>query len=230
MIDSRYIKFSNLRDAMTVILGRHGVPASGVTALGSASMPALKYVMLTFPDRTLYGGETISTGIYDLEVIWTPGHAMGHICLYEPKNKLLFSGDHILPSITSNISSHVQSGDNPLGDYIQALHKLEHTSVSRVLPAHEEVFTDLQGRIKELVIHHDERKDEIRQTIVEKPVSAYEISSQITWNTAGSTWDQLPPLHKRAAVMETVAHLECMRWEGRVRRITEGDSFLYGTV
>jgi len=215
---------------MAVILGRHGVPASGANAMGSASMPALKYVMLTFPDRTLFGGETISTGIYDMEVIWTPGHAMGHICLYEPKNKLLFSGDHILPSITSNISSHVQSGDNPLGDYIQALHKLEHMSVSRVLPAHEEVFTDLQGRIKELVIHHDERKDEIKQTIVEKPVSAYEISSQITWNTAGSTWDQLPALHKRAAVMETVAHLECMRWEGRVRRITEGDSIIYGTA
>jgi len=230
MIDSRYIKFSNLQDAMTVILGHHGVPASGLPAMGSASMPALKYVMVTFPDRTLYGGETISTGIYDLEVIWTPGHAMGHICLYEPKNRLLFSGDHILPTITSNISYHVQSGDNPLGDYIGALHKLEHISVSRVLPAHEDVFTDLRSRINELIIHHDERKDEIRQAIADKPLNAYEISSYISWNTEGSTWEQLPPLHKRAAVTETIAHLECMRWEGGVKRITEGDSILYGTV
>ena len=118
LIESRYVKFSDLRDKMSVMLARHGVPPLNLSALESASMPALQFVTVTFPDHVLYGGEIISTGVYDLEVIWTPGHPPGHICLYEPRNRFLFSGDHILPCITPNVSYHVQSGDNPLGDYI----------------------------------------------------------------------------------------------------------------
>ena len=190
-------------------------------------MPALEFVTVTFPDRVLYGGETISTGTYDLDVIWTPGHSPGHICLYEPLNQLLFSGDHILPSTTPNVSYHIQSGDNPLGDYISALHKLQNLPVTKVLPAHEHLFTDLPGRIEQIVNHHDKRKTEIQQAMGKEPRRAYEISSQITWNVPGLIWEQFPPLHKRGAVTETIAHLECMRWEGKVKRITKGDSISY---
>ena len=190
-------------------------------------MPALEFVSVTFPDRVLYGGEIISTGVYDLEIIWTPGHSPGHICLYELRNQFLFSGDHILPCITSNVGYHVQSGDNPLGDYIYALHKLENLPVTKVLPAHEHIFTDLPGRIQQIVDHHDKRKAEIQKAIAEEPHNAWEISPHITWDIPGLVWEQLPPLHRRAAVTETIAHLECMRWEGRVRKIIEGDSVYY---
>ena len=61
--------------------------------------------------------------------------------------QLLFAGDHILPQITPNVSYHVQSGDNPLGDYLYALRKLQNTPVTKVLPAHEHLFADLPGRM-----------------------------------------------------------------------------------
>ena len=32
-------------------------------------------------------------GDFDLEVLHTPGHTMGSVCLFERKNKILFSGD-----------------------------------------------------------------------------------------------------------------------------------------
>jgi len=228
LIDSRYIKFSELQHKVGAMLSRHGVPSIELSALGSSSMPALEFVRITFPDSTLYGGEIISTGVYDLEVIWTPGHSMGHICLYEPRNKLLFSGDHILPHITTNVSYHVESGDNPLGDYLYSLHKLEHLPVEKILPAHEDIFADLRGRITELDEHHNNRQAEIQQAIRKGTCSAYEISSQITWNIPDLDWDNLPPLHKRIAVMETIAHLECMRWEGKVQRIIEDDFVMFG--
>ncbi|MFC1971223.1 MBL fold metallo-hydrolase [Chloroflexota bacterium] len=226
LIESRYVKFSELRDKMSILLQRHGVPPLNLSALESASMPALEFVRVTFPDHVLYGGETISTGHYDLEVIWTPGHSPGHICLYEPNHQLLFSGDHILPSITSNISYHVQSGDNPLGDYVNALHKLENLPVARVLPAHEDAFSDLRSRIDQIIIHHNKRKAEIQKVIANEPCNAWGISPQITWDTS-TPWDQLPPLHKRSAVTEVVAHLESMRWKGRVRRIVKDNSASY---
>jgi glyoxylase-like metal-dependent hydrolase (beta-lactamase superfamily II) len=226
LIESRYVKFSELRDKMSALLEYHGVPPLDLSALEDASMPALQFVTVTFPDRVLYGGEIVSTGIYDLEVIWTPGHSPGHICLYEPQNQLLFSGDHILPVITPNISYHVQSGDNPLGDYIYALHKLENLPVAKILPAHEDIFSDLRNRIEHIIVHHDRRKAEIQQVVANEPHNAWEISPQITWDTP-TPWDQLPPLHKRSAVAEVIAHLECMRREGRVWRIVEGNHASY---
>jgi glyoxylase-like metal-dependent hydrolase (beta-lactamase superfamily II) len=228
LIDSRYIKFSALQRKMGAMLSRYGVPSLELSALESSSMPALEFVRITFPDSTLYGGEIIATGRYNLEVIWTPGHSMGHICLYEPRNQLLFSGDHILPNITTNVSYHVESGDNPLGDYLYSLHKLENLPVEKILPAHEDIFTGLRGRITELEEHHNNREAEIQQAILKGTRSAYEISSQITWNIPDLDWDNLPPLHKRIAVMETIAHLECMRWEGKVQRIVEDDFLMFG--
>lgn len=227
LIEPRYVRFSELMDKMGVMLQRHGVPPLDLSALESASMPALQFVTVAFPDHVLYGGEILGTGIYDLEVIWTPGHSPGHICLYEPKNQLLFSGDHILPRTTPNVSYHVQSGDNPLGDYLYALQKLQNLPVAKVLPAHEHIFDDLQSRIEQIVKHHNRRRSEIRQAIAKEPHSAYDISSKITWDVE-LVWEQFPPLQRRFAVMETVAHLEWMRWEGIVWRIVTDNSIWYG--
>ena len=227
LIESRYVKFSELRDAMANMLQHHGVPSSDLLTLGEASFPALQFVTVTFPDRVLYGGEIISTGFYDLEIIWTPGHSPGHICLYEPQNQLLFAGDHILPNISPNVSYHVQSGDNPLGDFIYALQKIQNLQVTKVLPAHEHIFTDLRSRIEQIFEHHNKRKTEIKQAIINGYHNSYEISSQITWDVPGLSWEQFPPLHKRSAVTETIAHLECMRWEGSIKRIIKENSVSY---
>jgi len=230
LLESRYIRFADLQRQMGVLLRRHGVADMDVRALQMASMPAMEFVTLTMPDEPLYGGEVLNTGLYNLEVIWTPGHSPGHICLYEPQNQLLFAGDHILPQITPNVSYHVQSGDDPLGCYIYALQKLQKLPVTKVLPAHEHVFTDLPGRINEIFRHHDRRKEEMRRLIKDEPVGAYEISSHITWDIPELTWKQFSPQIQRAAVMETIAHLEYMRLEGTVTRVDEDGLLLYRAV
>jgi hypothetical protein len=117
--------------------------------------------------------------------------------------------------------------DNPLGDYIGALNKLRHLPAKKVLAAHQDIFEDLVCRINQLIAHHEKRKEEIAMVIEGEPKQAYEISSRVTWDTAGEGWETLSPLHKRAAVLETVAHLECMRWEGKVKRIIESDNIVY---
>jgi glyoxylase-like metal-dependent hydrolase (beta-lactamase superfamily II) len=227
LIESRYIKFSELQDKMATLMKRHGVPESLLPSLKSASMPTLNFVTVTLPDRCLYGGEIISTGKFELEIIVTPGHSPGHICLYEQEKRLLFAGDHILPVITPNISYHVQSGDNPLGDYLNALRKIQFLSVDKVLPAHQHIFTDLPGRIKEIIQHHDDRKNEIKAIISNKPETAYEIASKLVWKTPELNWERFSDHLKRAAVTETLAHLECMRWEGYVQRIARDDTVVY---
>ena len=227
-IEPRYIRFADLTKKMSTLLNQHGVSPPELHDLDSASMAALQFVTVTLPDEPLYGGEVINTGVYELEVIGTPGHSPGHICLYEPENRLLFTGDHILPNITTNISYHVQSGENPLGDYIYNLRKLENLEVASVLPGHEDPFNDLRGRISQIVEHHEQRKREVCQVIKTGPRAAWEIAALVTWNLPGLTWNQFPPLQKRIALTETIAHLECLRWEGRVRRIVQNKQIIYG--
>jgi glyoxylase-like metal-dependent hydrolase (beta-lactamase superfamily II) len=226
MIETRYLNVGELNDKMTQMLHSHGVPLINSTELKSDYLPDVSSILVTFPDHILYGGEVIHTGIFDLEVIWTPGHSPGHICLYEPQNKFLFSGDHILPVITPNISFNVLSGDNPLGTYLYALNKLRNLQVKKVLPGHENPFTNLRKRIKQIYDHHEKRKVEVQNAIKEKPHNAWEISSQISWNTPVD-WEDLSPLHMRSAVTETIAHLELLRCEGKALRIYKDQTIYY---
>jgi glyoxylase-like metal-dependent hydrolase (beta-lactamase superfamily II) len=217
LIEARYVNFSEPREDIAFLLEKHGVPEQDIQSLGSASLPMLERVIVTKPERVLYGGEIIRTGVYDLEVIWTPGHSPGHICLYEPQNKFLFCGDHILPVITSNIGYHVFSGDNPLGDYFNSLNKLSHLQINLANPGHEYSFSEAQDRIKGLVEHHLIRETEI-QTLVENNYSnSYQIACRLTWSIK-LPWQEFSPLLKRFALTETIAHLEYMRWEGKVKK------------
>ncbi len=230
LIESRYIRFNEFKEKMNALLISHGVPSVTVDTLGSASMPALEFVIVSLPDQMLYGGEMISTGKFDLEVIWTPGHSPGHICLYEARNQLLFSGDHVLPTISPNISYHVLSGDNPLGDYIYALDKIDHLPIKQVHPGHESSFNDLQGRVQVILDHHNLREKEIVATMSSGPSSCYEIASKLTWNMHGLTWDHFPPMQKRLAITETIAHVEHLRWNGKIRKTYVDGGFRYNLV
>lgn len=51
--------------------------------------------------KTIPISEKIHTEHHELEVIHTPGHAPGHICLYEPVKKWIFTGDLYLGSKTT---------------------------------------------------------------------------------------------------------------------------------
>lgn len=228
LIESRYIHFTELQEKMGNFLQSHGIPQQAAAPLKRASMPALDFVTVAWPDEVLYGGETLTFGDLELEVLWTPGHSPGHVCLYEPSKKLFFSGDHILPTVTPNVSYHLQSGSNPLGDYINSLNQIKRLPVSRVLPAHEEMFEDMEQRIEEIIRHHDERKDRILSVIGKTPKTAYQISTKLPWNTPGHKFLNLSALHQRFAVTEVIAHLELLRMEAQVERFVRDGIVFYG--
>jgi len=53
--------------------------------------------------KILAQGHTLTYGDYTFTCIETPGHTLGHICLYETAKKILISGDHVLIDISPNI-------------------------------------------------------------------------------------------------------------------------------
>ncbi|MCH8994988.1 MAG: MBL fold metallo-hydrolase [Chloroflexi bacterium] len=219
-IRSRYLEPDQLLERMAAWLTEHGVPKDEMTDLQQSSMPARAYVVATEPDDVLWGGETLDFGLYKFEVYWTPGHSPGHICFYERAHRIILTGDHVLPTITPNVSLHPQQMGNPLGDYLASLRRLEPLEVDDVLPAHEYAFKDLRGRLREIVEHHDVRLDEMLAIVGDHQVSAYDVASRVVWATG--TFDSFSPWMRRAAISETLAHLEFMVYDGRLHRIDKG--------
>jgi len=229
LIEPKYINMGGLLEQLEQWLRTNGVITDELPQLQTASLGMEKFVASALPDIRLYGGEIISTGLFNFQVIWTPGHSPGHICLYEPTQKILISGDHILPNITPNVGFHPQSSKNPLGDYLNSVDTVKELDVNLVLPGHENPFTELQPRIEEIIQHHKLRNLEILQTVVPKPKTAYQITTEITWRSdkRGASWQNLAPLDKRFAVLETMAHLELMRSRGEVKKLHRDDTTYY---
>ncbi len=177
------------------------------------------------PDVRVEGGELLRVGKrFSFEVIHTPGHTIGQICLYDRGgSELLFSGDHLLPTITPNVSlSPLYEGD-PLGDYLSSLEVLRPIRASRVLPSHEYVFDHLQKRLDEIEEHHAERLQNTLEVVSVggRAMSGYEVASKLRWYTG--SWEKLSAWEKRAAVMETLAHLEYLKRKGKITEAQVGE-------
>ncbi len=228
-IDARYLNMSQLLDETARLLRRHGVPESELPRLQKASLGVRQYVSPIAPDVTLEGGEDIPSGAFNFQVIWTPGHSPGHVCLYDRERKILISGDHVLPNTFPNVGLHPQSGEDPLGHYLRSLSVVEQMDVNLVLPAHEHVFTGLRDRISEVRRHHESRRAAISRVLEDGPLSAYEVSRRIPWILNGVTmsFEKLPALDKRLAVMSTLAHLEPLCAAGQAERIDGNGTQLY---
>jgi len=228
-IETRYVNMEELIRELGQWLQRNGVPPERLAELTQASLPMLKFVTPTMPDTTLYGGETITIGDFSFEVMPTPGHAPGHICLYEPAKKILFSGDHILPTITPHVGMHPQSGSNPLGDYLDSLEVLKPLEVKLVLPGHEQPFTEFKERIESITLHHRLRNAEILAALNSDAKTAFELTTSITWlhDVNGVGWYKLGTWDRRMAILETVAHLEAMRAKGEMEKFNRDDIQYY---
>jgi glyoxylase-like metal-dependent hydrolase (beta-lactamase superfamily II) len=216
-IRPRYIDMEALLHLTDRMLLANGVPRSEMVRMRDATLGLEQYIVPAMPDRVLHEGEGITTGKFNFRIIWTPGHSSGHICLYEPDKKVLFSGDHILPKITPNIGVHPQSIENPLGRYLKSLQDMRQMDVALTLPGHDKPFTNLRLRIDEIIHHHEVRNQEILTVMGPDRRTAYYIARKITWGD-NSHFQDLPDFHKRIAIFETLAHLEMMTAENLLHK------------
>jgi glyoxylase-like metal-dependent hydrolase (beta-lactamase superfamily II) len=229
LIESRYINMAGLLAQLEQWLHINGVPPNELPRLQTASVEVTGVVNPIIPDVSLNGGETINVGNFSFRVLWAPGHSPGQICLYEAGHKVLLSGDHILAEITPNIGLNPQSGPDPLHEYLNSLNTMKELDTTLVLPGHGKPFSGLNARIEELFQHHEERCSEILKLLNSTPKTAYQLATMMTWKpeTGGVRLNQLEPWDSRIAVMETLAHLEAMKNDGRLDKITRDDIIYY---
>lgn len=81
-----------------LVTHHHGDHVAGIAALKAASGaavigPAREADRIADLDRTVGDGDRIAAGPFEATVIETPGHTLGHVSFWFPKERLLFSGD-----------------------------------------------------------------------------------------------------------------------------------------
>jgi len=225
--DAEILNYKNIWELIMSMTERHGFPAEMVN-IAVGSHPGQRYEPKTPEDFTLVeDGDVIRYGCYELHCIMTPGHSPGHTCLYEPEQKLLLSGDHILGDITPNITTWLDES-NPLGNYFTSLDRIRMLPVELVLPGHRRIFTDCRKRIEELKEHHRQRLEEVIAILCETgPVSAFDVASRMTWDLVAEGWDDFPLMQKWFATGEALAHLRHLEYEGRIRREQKGKKLVF---
>ncbi len=113
-----------------------------VNANASASSMFGEKALSIVPDILLKGGEFFG----ELEVIHTPGHTPGCICLYSARSKVLFSGDTVFQEGSFGRTDLYGGSTQQL---IKSIEKLSNLEVSTMYPGHGDVVEkDASEQIK----------------------------------------------------------------------------------
>jgi glyoxylase-like metal-dependent hydrolase (beta-lactamase superfamily II) len=140
----------------------------------------------------------------DWQVLTTPGHDAGHICLYRADDGVLLCGDLLLPGFTPNVQPAADRSD-ALADFLGSLERMSELDVRLVLPAHGAPYADHRGRARALAHHHAERLERLREALAQGSRDLGGLRDAAFGRAFQSEPDRL------MAELETYAHLDHLR-------------------
>lgn len=137
-------------------------------------------------------GESLATSNLRFEVLETPGHCPGHICLFEPEKKWLFSGDLY---VAAELDSQLRDADGP--QWIASLEAVLERKPECLFDAHGSIFMgaeaverqlrrklnfllDLRERVQRCATHS--------QTIQELTRKVFDRRDLVDWLSLGDGW------------------------------------------
>jgi glyoxylase-like metal-dependent hydrolase (beta-lactamase superfamily II) len=109
------------------------------------------------PDRVLKGGERIVGGDWELEAVFTPGHAPDHLCFALNDGETLLSGDHVMGWNTTVVAPP----EGKMKDYIQSLELLLQRPETVYFPGHGGRVDQAQRLVKAFILHRRWRESQI---------------------------------------------------------------------
>ena len=154
--------------AAIVLTHRHGDHIGGAARLSAATgspvastaaekgaieaQPGGPHVTMTVGD-----GDTLDLGGATLELVETPGHTMGSLCVLYREAGVLFTGDTVLGTGSTSVSPN--DGDMTL--YVQSLRRLITLGPSLIAPGHGPVSDRPVDKLEALIRHRYERERQI---------------------------------------------------------------------
>lgn len=197
------------RSAIEIALGDWAVPPEDTREFESITGVITGSITAFTADVILDDGATIDIPGHPLRVLWTPGHTGGHICLLDEKARLLFTGDHLLPTVFPGLGLGGITPSNPLADYLRALRDIEGFDDHEVCPGHGYRFFGLRDRAAATAEHHLRRSNEIAAALVELDhPSVWQIAARVSWSAG---WENLHGFYLYSALTQTAMHVEYLR-------------------
>ncbi|WP_054031560.1 MBL fold metallo-hydrolase [Desulfatitalea tepidiphila] len=224
--DAEIVEAKGWWEPMLAYAGLHGFP-DGQLRKAIEQHPGYKHSSEWIPDmRMLNDGDVIEAGNYRFECVQTPGHTVGHTCLYDREKKIFVAGDHILIDITPNIQCW-SDAHNPLGSYLKSLDRVRELEIDLTLPGHRRLIEDHRTRIEELMTHHQHRCNEILNILETEMLSAYDVAARMTWDIKCDSWEEFPIAQKWFATGEAISHLRYLEELGNIRRESNNGRVLF---
>lgn len=149
-------------------------------------------------------------GRWHLQALYTPGHASGHLCFWEPHYRLLFAGDMI------SMLSSVLIPPHPGGDlaiYLDSLRRLQTLPARLLLPAHGSPSARPAFVLEQALAHRSEREEQLLEALRMGPQTVSELAIEL--------YRGLPAELMRFAEMQIRAGLHKLQCEGRAIAVDE---------
>lgn len=153
-------------DRRALMLADHGLFGAELTESAEGLrdwMPVMPSVGR--PDRLLAGGERLSAGGRSWEVLHTPGHSPGHVCLWSAADRMLCSGDHLLQIVSPPVTFDRGFDPDPMGRYLDSLDLVVALEPELVLPGHGTPFPDGARRAQAIARGKRRRLDQVRNLV-----------------------------------------------------------------
>jgi glyoxylase-like metal-dependent hydrolase (beta-lactamase superfamily II)/8-oxo-dGTP pyrophosphatase MutT (NUDIX family) len=203
-----------------VLTHHHPDHVSGAPRLRSLGLPLAAHAetaaRLDFPvDRLVEDGDLWELGPdpaghpWTLVALHTPGHAPGHLCLWEPRRRLLLAGDMVSGQGTVVIPAE----PGCMRQYLDSLARLRALQPRLVMPAHGPPAGPGADILGACLAHRRQRELKVAAALAPEPVGLEDLLVRV--------YDDVAPALRGLARQSLLAHLYKLEEEGRACQVGE---------
>ncbi len=158
-------------------------------------------------NKTVKENDIINIGRYNFNVIHTPGHAPGHISLFDTDKKLLLAGD-----ILGEIIPWYAPSSGGLTAFFESLQKLEALDIDITLPSHGDVIKNSKK-----IIHDTRAKINKREHLIIKALK----SGKKTFHELNEILFDFPLLQFFPGTPMVESHLQKLIKEKKIKKLNK---------
>ncbi len=160
----------------------------------------------------------VTCGRWVFSLVPAPGHTPGQCALWLPEKSLAFTGDVCLFACSTCVCFWEGEGDS-LSDQLDSLRRLADLGIEHPMLGHGLPQGSFSERSEKNIAHHLRRGELAYTAAAERPGSTgFELVPYLGWRAPFDTWEKMPALTRWFLVSESIAHLDRLVNQGRLRR------------